>query len=112
MSIARGYRLGRALGAALALFTAIAAMWWAGRDGPPRRERALGTIEEVLPSELFADTQRLSRVRLADGRVARVVVPSYVVEVGRTIPLMIETHDGGDDYVVFDVERWVDDATP
>ena len=110
MNYARSYRLTRAIGTALALFAAIAMMWWAGRGGPPRRVNVVGTIEEVFKSPAAGDAARISRVRMEDGREARVIVPVFAVQVGREIPLVIEVYRDGDEAVMFDAERWMESA--
>jgi len=108
MSIARSYRFARAAGAAFFLFAGIVALWWMGRQGPPERVPASGVIEEVFDTGIVGDAHRLARVRLDDGREARVAIPTYALATGGSVPLLIEVYADGDEAVLFDPEAWAD----
>lgn len=102
----RYYRLSRAIGAALVMFAGIGMMLWARANPPESVETVEAEVTEVLESGLVSGDQRMVRVRLQDGREARMTVPGFAAAPGTQLPVRVEEHEGGPTYVTFDVEAF------
>lgn len=103
-------RMFRAVGAAVALFAATGWMWWVRSHPPTAMQKTRATVTEIVQSSLNSDASRLVRITLDDGRRGQMFVPSYAARAGSHIPVVVEEHDGGDDFIMFDLEQWVDEA--
>ena len=105
----RSYRTARGIVAAVFLFGAIGAMAWARSQGPVERTPTEGEVLEVLKADVGSGAQRLVRLRLEDGREARVLVPGFAARVGLDVPLVVETYRKKErNAVFFDQEGWID----
>lgn len=107
---AKGYRLGRAIWAAVTLIGATVWMAWARSHPPTSVGKATALVTEVLEGSPAGNSDRVVRIRLDDGRDARLLVPLYAATEGARVPLVVESHAGGDTYLTFDLETWVDGA--
>jgi hypothetical protein len=106
---ARAHRFARAVSAALFLFLMTAVLWWM-RLHPPDIGPSRGTITAVVGDDPLGEPARkLVTLRLQDGRDARILVPAALAREGTDLPVVVETHDGGEGYVTFDLERWADE---
>lgn len=109
-AFARGYRLSRAILAALGMLVAIGVMRWATSRPPTSVERATATVTEVLESSsvIAGDPGRIVHVRLDDGRAGRILVPRFVAVDGDRVPLILESYENGEVFLTFDLETWMD----
>lgn len=117
------YRNSRAIGAAVAIWLAVAVMWGMKcqneRDPMLSRGEAAGTVVEVLgrgTDESGAQEDRASEgadfgmrpmvIQLADSTRLEMVVSSPYPSLGDRVPLQVENYESGKMIYYFDVQRW------